>query len=79
MAVGITATGELMVRVGPDAAEEALGGPHTRVFDMTGRPMRGWVLVAPQGVRTKRQLAAWVRRGVEFARSLPAKGIRSAG
>ncbi|HYV14934.1 MAG TPA: TfoX/Sxy family protein [Conexibacter sp.] len=73
MAVGIIGD-ELMVRVGPDAYEEALARPHTRVFDMTGRPMRGWVCVAADGVRTKRQVGAWVPRGVAFARSLPPKG-----
>ena len=73
MAVGITGD-ELMVRVGPDSSEEALERPHTRAFDMTGRPMMGWVLVEPAGTRTKRQLSSWVGRGVRFAHSLPAKG-----
>ena len=77
MAVGLSGSGELMVRVGADATDEALGRPHTRLFDMTGRPMRGWILVAPEGVRTKRQLGGWVRRGVAFARALPAKGDRA--
>jgi TfoX/Sxy family transcriptional regulator of competence genes len=65
---------DLVVRVGPDAADEALSRPHARVFDVTGRPMKGWVLVAGEGLATKRQLGTWVRRGVEFARSLPPKG-----
>jgi TfoX/Sxy family transcriptional regulator of competence genes len=73
MAVGLSGSGELMVRVGPDATERALAKPHTRLFDMTGRPMRGWILVAPEGVATARQLSAWVRRGLEFARTLPPK------
>jgi hypothetical protein len=74
LAVGISNGGELMVRVGPDATDAALARPHTRVLDMTGRPMKGWILVAPEGVATKRQLASWVKRGVEFARALPPKG-----
>jgi len=74
MAVGLSGSGELMVRVGPDGTEAALAEPHTRLFDMTGRPMRGWILVAPEGVSTARQLSAWVRRGLEFARTLPPKG-----
>ena len=74
MAVGISNTGELMVRVGPDATDDALARPHTRLFDMTGRPMKGWILVAEEGVKTKRQLGAWVARGVQFARTLPPKG-----
>ncbi len=74
MAVGISSGGELMVRVGADASDEALARPNTRIFDMTGRPMKGWILVATEGFASKRQLGAWVRRGVAFARTLPAKG-----
>ncbi len=74
MAVGLSSGGELMVRVGPDGTDAALARPHTRLFDMTGRPMRGWILVAAEGVKTKPQLASWVSRGVRFAHTLPAKG-----
>ena len=74
MAVGLSGGGELMVRVGPDATDDALSRPHTRLFDMTGRPMKGWILVAPAGVKTKRQLDSWVKRGTKFARTLPPKG-----
>jgi hypothetical protein len=74
MAVGISNGGELMVRIAPDATDDAVGRPRTRLFDLTGRPMKGWILVAPEGVKTKRQLGVWVARGVQFARSLPAKG-----
>jgi TfoX/Sxy family transcriptional regulator of competence genes len=73
MAVGIVNSGELVVRVGPDGADDALAEPHTRPFDMTGRPMTGWILVAPDGFKTRRQLAAWVTRGVNFAATLPRK------
>lgn len=73
LAVGISNTGELMVRVGPDGTDDALARPNTRLFDMTGRPMKGWILVAPEGVKTTRQLAQWVTRGVEFARTLAPK------
>jgi hypothetical protein len=41
---------------------------------MTGRPMRGWILVAPAGFDSDADLSAWVQRGVRFARTLPAKG-----
>jgi TfoX N-terminal domain len=74
MAVGISNTTELMVRVGPDATDDALSRPHTRLFDMTGRPMKGWIVVARESVKTERQLAPWVERGVRFARALPANG-----
>jgi TfoX/Sxy family transcriptional regulator of competence genes len=73
MAVGITSREELMVRVGPEESDAALARPHTRVFDMTGRPMKGWILIDTEGFATKRQLGAWVRRGVAFARTLPPK------
>ena len=75
MAVCVTGD-ELMVRVGPDGAEAALAQPHARQFAMTGRPMRNWVLVGAQALRTTPQLAGWVGRGVAFARSLPPKGGR---
>jgi TfoX/Sxy family transcriptional regulator of competence genes len=63
----------LIVRVGADRYEEALASQHTRVFDMTGRPMKGWVVVTPEGVETDAELEQWVQQGVEFALSLPAK------
>ena len=72
MAVGLSGA-ELMVRVGPEASDDALERPHTRPFDMTGRPMKGWILVAPEGTAAERDLATWVAQGAGFARSLPAK------
>jgi TfoX/Sxy family transcriptional regulator of competence genes len=74
MAVGIMSTGELMVRVGPEGTDEALARPHTRLFEMRGRSMTGWIIVALEGVKTKRQLGSWVKRGTAFASSLPPKG-----
>ena len=73
MAVGLSGD-ELMVRVGPGRSDEALARPHTRPFDMTGRPMKGWILVAPDALGSERELADWVSEGVAFARSLPPKG-----
>jgi TfoX/Sxy family transcriptional regulator of competence genes len=63
----------LIVRVGPARYAEALAQPHARVFDMTGRPMVGWVEVAPAGVASARDLRRWVTLGVEHAKTLPAK------
>jgi TfoX/Sxy family transcriptional regulator of competence genes len=74
MAVGIMSTGDLMVRVGPDGTQAALARPNTRLFEMRGRSMAGWVIVDVDAVTTRRQLGPWVRRGVAFAASLPAKG-----
>ena len=72
MAVGVTGD-ELMVRTGPERYAEALEHPDARVFDMTGRPMRGWVVVASDGIAADAALADWVRMGADFARSLPPK------
>ncbi|MBW8801939.1 MAG: TfoX/Sxy family protein [Streptomyces sp.] len=72
MAVGVTGD-ELMVRVGPDAADAALARPGARVFDMTGRPMRGWVVVAGSAVTEDEALGAWIDEGRAFAASLPPK------
>jgi hypothetical protein len=63
-----------MLRCDPADMETALARPHTGPMVMRGRPARGWLRVDAGGVRTKRQLEPWVRRGVAFARSLPPKG-----
>jgi TfoX/Sxy family transcriptional regulator of competence genes len=73
MAVAVSGQGGLMVRVDPGDTEALLAKPHARPFEMRGREMKGWVRVDPEGVRTKRQLEPWVRRGVSYARSLPPK------
>jgi len=64
---------ELIVRIDPEQTEEALRDPQVRVFDLTGRPMKGWVLVAAGGVAADDDLRSWIERGVEYAGSLPAK------
>ena len=74
MAVAASGQGGLMVRVEPEATESLLRKPHARPFEMRGRQMKGWLRVDDDGLRTKRQLEPWVRRGVAYARSLPAKG-----
>ena len=63
----------LMVRVGPEQYGEALGRPHAREMDVTGRPMTGIVVVEPSGVAADADLADWVRGGVRYASSLPPK------
>lgn len=72
MSVGLHGT-ELIVRVDPDEGEQALTEPNVRRFDLTGRPMKGWLLVAPGGLATDRELRRWVDAGVKFAASLPPK------
>ena len=71
MAVGLIATG-LLVRLGQDA-DAALSEPHASAPMMGSRQMKGFVVVAPEGVETDEQLAAWVARGSDVARSLPPK------
>ena len=63
----------LMVRVGPHRYEASLKRPHAGPMDMTGRPMRGFVVVQPEGLDNKESLQDWVQQGVEFALSLPPK------
>jgi TfoX/Sxy family transcriptional regulator of competence genes len=73
MAVAVSGQGGLMVRVERGDTEALLAKAHARAFEMRGREMQGWVRVDAEGVRTKRQLEPWVRRGVSYARSLPPK------
>ena len=63
----------LCVRLGPEQAGEALLEPHVKDFDITGRPMKGWVLVEPEGVEGDDQLNGWIQRAVTFVGKLPAK------
>ena len=73
MSVAASGQGGLMVRVDPDETEALVARPHARPFEMRGRQMDGWLRVDDDGVRTKRQLEPWVKRGVAYARSLPPK------
>jgi len=64
---------DMIVRVDPAKHEKLLKKPSAKVFDITGKPMKGWLMVEPDGCKTKKQLSAWVKEGVEFALTLPAK------
>ena len=61
----------LMTRVGPDAYADALAQPHAGLMDLTGRPMRGWVLVKTAGLATDAGLGEWIARGAGFTATLP--------
>jgi len=63
----------LIVRVDPEKHTALLKKPHAKPFDLTGKPMKGWLIVEAAGVKTDKQLSAWVKEGVEFALTLPAK------
>jgi TfoX/Sxy family transcriptional regulator of competence genes len=64
---------DLIVRVAPEKHTALLKKPHVRPFDMTGRPMKGWLVVEADGVKTDKQLSRWLKEGVEFASTLPEK------
>jgi len=72
MACGVTGE-DLIVRVGVENYQESLTKPHARPFDMTGRPMSGWIMVSPEGYADDADLERWVNQGLEFALTLPAK------
>lgn len=63
----------LIARVGPDKYEACLLRPHTKPFDMTGRPMTGWVEVLPMGCARDEDLEPWVTICLEFVTTLPKK------
>ena len=63
----------LIVRVGPEAYADALEKRGVHEFDITGRPMKGWVMVDPSGARGDIELAQWVEQAVAFVRELPRK------
>ena len=63
---------ELMLRLGPEGAAAALERPHVRPMDFTGRPLKGMVFVAPEGLRGA-ALRRWVDEAAAFARTLPPK------
>lgn len=64
---------DLIVRVDPEKHSVLLKKPHAKPFNMTGKPMKGWLLVEAEGFKTDQQLNAWIKEGVEFASTLPPK------
>jgi hypothetical protein len=73
MAVSASGRGGIMVRVDPARSDTLTAAGEAETMIMQGREMPGWLRVAPEHVRTKRQLSKWVERGAGYARSLPAK------
>lgn len=63
----------LILRLGEDAADFSRELPHVRPFDITGRPMKGWVMIEPAGCRTAAQLKKWLEQARKFAQTLPPK------
>jgi len=73
MCVSASRTGGLLVRLDPADTDAALRRPYVALMEMGGRTMAGWITVGPEGLKTKRQLAAWVNRSVSWATTLPPK------
>lgn len=63
----------LIARLGAEQADRALKGAHVGEFDITGRAMKGWVMVEPDGIDSDGELKEWIERAIEFVRTLPAK------
>lgn len=72
MACGVNKD-NLIVRIDPEKQNTLLKKPHTKPFDLTGKPMKGWLVVEAEGVKTNKQVSAWVKEGVAFASTLPPK------
>jgi len=72
MCVGVWKT-SLIVRLGPEDGKSAINEPNVVPFDITGRPMKGWIMVEPDGIETDEQLNRWTERALEFVRTLRAK------
>jgi TfoX/Sxy family transcriptional regulator of competence genes len=72
MCVGIWKT-SLIVRLGLEQAAAALEEPNVAEFNITGRPMKDWIMVEPDGLETDEQLTGWIQRAVEFVGGLPVK------
>lgn len=73
MAVAASGQGGVMVRVDPTQTETLVASTDAHIVEMRGRPMNGWLRVAPEHLQTHRHLSDWVQRGISYARSLPAK------
>ena len=72
MACGVRGD-DLIVRLAADASQGALAEPGARPFDITGQPMRGWLMVGVEGHAEDDDLRRWVDRGMAHARTLPPK------
>jgi hypothetical protein len=72
MVCGIIAE-DLIVRVGMDNYAEMLKMPHTKKFDLTGKALKGWVMVLSEALDSDEELNNWVQRAVSFVRTLPPK------
>ncbi len=63
----------LIVRLGIEAANEAMEEPYVKPFDLTGKAMKGWAMIEADGVDCDHQLESWIQRAVAFVRTLDPK------
>ena len=63
----------LILRLGEEKANEAMAMPFVKPFDITGKPMKGWVMVGQDGFRADDDLRSWLNQAKEFVSSLPCK------
>lgn len=63
----------LIARLGAEQEDTALSEPYVKKMDVTGKPMKGWVLVEPDGVESDAQLSRWIEQAIEFVSTLPSK------
>ncbi len=63
----------LIVRVGRERYEELLAQPHARPFDITGKVMKGWIMVDQKDVESEKALHFWLQPALDFVATLPPK------
>jgi TfoX/Sxy family transcriptional regulator of competence genes len=73
MSVSASRNGGLLARIDPVDTDAYLARPHVKLMEMGARTMDGWITVAPEGLKTKGELAGWVERSVGFVKTLPPK------
>src|SRR5437762_6401231 len=73
MCVSASRTGGMLVRIDPADSKASLSRPHVSLMKMGGRSMDGWIIVAPEGVKTQRQVETWIGRSRAFVETLPKK------
>jgi TfoX/Sxy family transcriptional regulator of competence genes len=73
MSVSASRSGGLLARIDPAETDAALALPHATLMQIGARTMEGWIIVAPEGLVTHRELCDWVKRSLRFAKTLPPK------
>ncbi len=73
MSVSASRTGGLLVRIDPADTDAALARRHVELMEVGGRKLEGWIIVAPEGLKTRRELAVWIKRSVVFVKTLAPK------